>query len=122
MRRSYPTNGCLLMVRAPKCSRTVGAALFDSNIVSFRSGHVKRFALLYYEKLGSTKVQRTSHLKRLKEHRQRRGLTQIELAKISDVGRATIADLEAGKRGAYQSTVKKLARALKVKAHDLEGE
>jgi hypothetical protein len=36
MRRSYPTKGCLLMVRAPKCSRTVGAALFDSNIVSFR--------------------------------------------------------------------------------------
>jgi predicted transcriptional regulator len=67
-------------------------------------------------------VQRTSQLGSLKEHRQRRGLTQIELAKLSDVSRATIADLEAGKRGAYQSTVKKLARALKVKAHDLEGE
>lgn len=110
------------MVRAPKCSRTVGAVLFDSCIVSFHFGHVKHFALLYEEKIGSTKVQRTSHLGSLKEHRQRRGLTQIELAKISDVGRATIADLEAGKRGAYQSTVKKLARALKVKAHDLEGE
>jgi helix-turn-helix protein len=35
--------------------------------------------------------------------------------------RATIADLEAGKRGAYRSTVKKLARALKVKPHELEG-
>jgi DNA-binding XRE family transcriptional regulator len=110
------------MVRAPKCSRTVGAALFDKSIVSFHSGHVKRFALLYREKLGSMKVQRTSHLRSLRAHRQQRGLTQIELAKISDVSRATIADLEAGKRGAYQSTVKKLARALKVKAHDLEGE
>jgi transcriptional regulator with XRE-family HTH domain len=64
-------------------------------------------------------VKRMSHLERLREHRQRRGLTQIELAKISDVGRATIADLEAGKRGAYQSTVRKLARALKVRPHDL---
>jgi transcriptional regulator with XRE-family HTH domain len=65
------------------------------------------------------KVQRMSHLRRLKEHRQRRGLTQIELAKISEVSRATIADLEAGKRGAYRSTIKKLARSLKVKPHEL---
>jgi transcriptional regulator with XRE-family HTH domain len=46
-------------------------------------------------------------------------LTQIELAKIADVGRATIADLEAGKRGAYKGTVRKLARALKVKPREL---
>jgi len=65
-------------------------------------------------------VERLSYLSRLKKHRNRRGLTQIELAKISDVGRATIADLEAGKRGAYQSTVKKLARALKVRPHELQ--
>ena len=64
-------------------------------------------------------MQRTSYLGGLKEHRQRRGLTQIELSKISEVSRATIADLEAGKRGAYRSTVKKLARALKVKPRDL---
>lgn len=64
---------------------------------------------------------RMSYLNRLREHRNRRGLTQIELAKIADVGRATIADLEAGKRGAYQSTVSKLARALKVKPHELKG-
>ncbi len=56
---------------------------------------------------------------KLREHRQRRGLTQIELSKISELSRATIADLEAGKRGAYRSTVKKLARALKVKPRDL---
>jgi predicted transcriptional regulator len=66
---------------------------------------------------------RVSYLGKLREHRQRRGLTQMELSKISEVSRATIADLEAGKRGAYQSTVKKLARALKVKPHELmEGE
>ena len=63
--------------------------------------------------------QRTSHLSRLREHRTRRGLTQVELAKISGVGRATIAGLEAGNRGAYKSTVEKLAKALKVKPHDL---
>jgi transcriptional regulator with XRE-family HTH domain len=62
---------------------------------------------------------RTSHLSRLREHRKRRGLTQIELAKISGVGRATIAGLEAGKRGAYKSTVEKLAKALKVKPQEL---
>ena len=62
---------------------------------------------------------RVSYLGRLKEYRQRRGLTQIELSKISEVSRATIADLEAGKRGAYRSTLKKLARALKVKPPEL---
>jgi transcriptional regulator with XRE-family HTH domain len=62
-------------------------------------------------------------LDRIREHRQRRGLTQTELSKISGISRATIADLEAGKRGAYRSTVRKLARALKVKPHELmEGE
>jgi transcriptional regulator with XRE-family HTH domain len=64
-------------------------------------------------------AKRASYLGRLREHRQRRGLTQIELSKISELSRATIADLEAGKRGAYRSTVKKLARALKVKPRDL---
>jgi transcriptional regulator with XRE-family HTH domain len=66
-------------------------------------------------------LQRTSHLDRLKEHRNRRGLTQIELAKISGVGRATIVGLEAGNRGAYKSTVEKLAKALKVKPRALGG-
>jgi transcriptional regulator with XRE-family HTH domain len=64
-------------------------------------------------------TERASYLDKLREHRQRRGLTQIELSKISELSRATIADLEAGKRGAYRSTVKKLARALKVKPRDL---
>jgi transcriptional regulator with XRE-family HTH domain len=64
-------------------------------------------------------LERTSYLGRLREHRKRRGLTQIELAKISDVSRATIADLEAGKRGAYSGTVRRLAKALKVRPRQL---
>jgi len=62
---------------------------------------------------------RTYHLDRLREHRKRRALTQIELSKISGVSRATIARLEAETHGAYRNTVSKLARALKVKPHEL---
>ena len=61
---------------------------------------------------------RTSHLPRLRVHRKRRALTQMELAKISGVGRATIARLEAG-GVAYRSTISKLARSLKVKPQEL---
>ncbi len=68
-------------------------------------------------------VMRHNHLmilSRIKEHRRRRGLTQIELAKISGVGRATIAALETGKRQrVHPATHLKLARALKVKPEDL---
>jgi transcriptional regulator with XRE-family HTH domain len=59
-------------------------------------------------------------LSRLKEHRRRRGLTQIELAKIADVGRATIAAIENGKRKRiHPATRRRLARALKVKPEEL---
>jgi transcriptional regulator with XRE-family HTH domain len=57
---------------------------------------------------------------RVKILRERRGLTQIELSKISGVSRATIAALETGKRPRIRpSTRAKLARALKVKPHEL---
>ena len=54
-------------------------------------------------------------LTRLKEERQRRQLTQQELAKISGVDRSTITRLERGATRASPVTMSKLARALKVK-------
>ncbi len=61
------------------------------------------------------------HLSRLKEHRERRGLTQMELAKLSGVGRATIARYEGGEaRRPHPGTVRKLAKALKTKPAELE--
>ncbi len=61
-------------------------------------------------------------LSRLKEHRKRRGLTQEELAKLSGVSRPTIARLETTDTRATPETARKLARALKVKPHELTGE
>jgi DNA-binding XRE family transcriptional regulator len=58
-------------------------------------------------------------LSRLKEHRNRRMLTQEELAKLSGVGRTSIAALEMGHRRAYPSTARKLAAVLKAKPEEL---
>ena len=60
-------------------------------------------------------------LSHLLEHRQRRGLTQEELFKLSGVSRSTIAELESGTRMAREETTRKLARALKVKPTELIG-
>ncbi len=60
------------------------------------------------------------HLSRLKEHRERRGLTQMELAKLAEVSRATIARYEGGEaRRPHPGTVRKLAKALKVRPEAL---
>ncbi len=58
-------------------------------------------------------------LPRLKEHRNRRGLTQHELTKLSGVSRDTIAKLETTDRRASPETMRKLARVLKVKPEEL---
>ena len=56
---------------------------------------------------------------RLAEQRKRSRLTQHELAKLSGVSRPTIAAVELGYRGARISTIRKLAKVLKVKPEDL---
>ncbi len=58
-------------------------------------------------------------LYRLKEHRNKRGLTQHELATLSGVSRPTIARLETTSTRATPETARKLARALKVKPEAL---
>jgi transcriptional regulator with XRE-family HTH domain len=61
-------------------------------------------------------------LYQLRAHRDRRGLTQEELATLSGVSRPTIAALELGYRQAYSRTTQKLARALKVTPEELTRE
>jgi transcriptional regulator with XRE-family HTH domain len=58
---------------------------------------------------------------RLREWRARAALSQEELHDRSGVSRATIADLEAGNRGAQPRTIRKLAEALDVKPEVLYG-
>ena len=56
---------------------------------------------------------------RLRELREERGFSQYSLAQQSGVGRSTIAALETGERGAHPSTMRALARALRVTVPDL---
>jgi transcriptional regulator with XRE-family HTH domain len=65
-------------------------------------------------KTKKTAAQRVYQLPGLRRERKARGLSQEELAKLSDVSRPTIARIELGTTGAYKSTVRKLARGLKV--------
>lgn len=55
----------------------------------------------------------------LRDLRIRAGLTQIDLADRSGVARTTIIRLEGGDPHPHPSTLKKLARALKVKPPEL---
>jgi transcriptional regulator with XRE-family HTH domain len=57
--------------------------------------------------------------RRLREFRERASFSQMELAERSGVSRATIADLELGKRGARPKTRRKLAKALGVEPWEL---
>ena len=59
---------------------------------------------------------------RLRELRERASFSQMELSEISGVSRATIADLELGKRGARPRTRRRLAKALGVEPWELVGD
>ena len=62
------------------------------------------------------KVLRTRRLRKLRE---KMSFSQMELSELSGVSRATIAELELGKRGAQPRTRRKLAAALGVEPWDL---
>ena len=72
--------------------------------------------LPHKHRCGRVRLQKTS---RLRELRDEASLSQMELAQRSGVSRATIADLEAGKRPARPSTRRKLAEALGVEPKEL---
>ena len=61
-------------------------------------------------------MQTSTHLREL---RDRASLSQEELAERAGVSRATIADLELGKRKPQPKTRRKLAEALGVAPHEL---
>jgi transcriptional regulator with XRE-family HTH domain len=61
-------------------------------------------------------------LPHLRDLRLRAVMSQEELARRSGVARDTISKLETGKRGAYPSTVRKLAEVLEVEPQALIGE
>jgi transcriptional regulator with XRE-family HTH domain len=58
----------------------------------------------------------------LRAQRQRKGITQRDLAEIAGVTQGTVWMLEAGHRGAYPRTIKRLARALEVTHGQLTSE
>jgi transcriptional regulator with XRE-family HTH domain len=58
---------------------------------------------------------RETTAKRLRELRDRRGLSQRDLAEASGVSREYIARIELGQHDPTLSTLEKLARALKVR-------
>lgn len=55
----------------------------------------------------------------LRDARRRSGLTQRGLAETASVGRGTVSELEAGRRGAYPRTMRRLADALGTEVADL---
>ena len=88
---------------------------------SHRRGHlltpgINSCSVLTYKDLNrKIRLMTYIYLYRLKEHRERRNLTQEELAILSGVSRPTIAALELGYRRAHPGTTQKLAKALKVR-------
>ena len=59
------------------------------------------------------------NVKRLREFRRRRALSQQELADAAGVGRNTISRIERGETGAHGRTLRRLAQALSVDVAEL---
>ncbi len=58
-------------------------------------------------------------MKRLKELRKLRALSQQELAEAAGIGRATLSRIERGETGAHGRTLRRLAQALGVGVEEL---
>ncbi len=69
-----------------------------------------------------TIVEHMPVLARLRELRIRAGLTQLELADKARVARTTVVRLERGNPNAEPTTLRRLARALKVSIPELIGD
>ena len=67
----------------------------------------------------STSVGPMPRLIRLRELRLRAAMTQLELAERAGIARTTIVRLEQGDPNVLPTTLRKLARALRVKPTDL---
>lgn len=59
------------------------------------------------------------NVKRLKELRKLRALSQQELAEAASVGRVTLSRIERGETGAHERTLRRLASALGVGVEEL---
>lgn len=59
-------------------------------------------------------------MKTLKELRLDRLITQTELAKLSNLSRAYISQIEKGQQKPSELTIRKLAKALDVKPEEIE--
>lgn len=51
----------------------------------------------------------------IKKHRQKSGLTQIELAKMAGVGKTAVFDIEHGKESIQMDTLFKILKVLNIK-------
>jgi transcriptional regulator with XRE-family HTH domain len=61
-------------------------------------------------------------LANLRRVRERRALSQLDLARLSKVAQRSLSELERGLRSAQPRTTRKLARALKVDPIELIGD
>jgi len=56
----------------------------------------------------------------IRKNRKMSGLTQIELAKLADVGKGTIYDLEHGKHSIQFDNIEKVCKVLNIKINFIE--
>jgi transcriptional regulator with XRE-family HTH domain len=68
---------------------------------------------------GKRRAARSVPLPGLRAQRQRQGITQRELAELAGITQGSVWKLEAGHRGAYPKTIRRLCQALGIIPDDL---